>query len=402
MDEKNRRNQKSTLYRKRTVLTAFFLCFFLWVSGAQATEEGEKTGETDDTGAEYIEMFSDYLDYSELDGLLAENEELKEYSFSGYVKELLCGDASLSVGGILRVICNYFLQSFQTDTGFFCRLLVLTAVSSFFSVMAASFQDGQAAETGFQVAFLILFALLLKSYLQAAELALKTVQFLLRFLQFLVPVYLTTISFCTGITTANSFYQIYITLITMCQSILVSVFFPLCNLYVMSGVGGQLASENYLSEFTSLVKKVIVWGKRGMLAMATGFSVIQGILAPGVDQLKRNTWVKSLAGIPGIGALFSGVTETVFSAGVVIKNAVGTAGILLILLACVRPLLQLFAYMFLFRIVGACVKLYADRKIAACFTETAEAIELLLGLVFAAMLSFLIVMVVLAVTTSGT
>lgn len=363
---------------------------------------GHLTFAEEDKGMDYVEQFSDSLDYSELDKLLNDEDAMEGKSFSGYVKDLILGDATLSVGSILRLFGNRLISCFQTDLGFFRRLLLLAAVSSFFSVMALSFQNAQVAQTGFMVVFFFLYVLLLKSYLEAAVVAQNAVQTILNFVRLLVPVYLATITFCTGITTATGFYQIYITLIAMCQSILVAVFFPLCNLYVMLGVGGQLAAENHLSGFTGLVKKIILWGKKGMLGMATGFSVIQGVLAPGVDQLKRNTWVKSLAGIPGVGGLFSGVTETVFSAGVVIKNAVGAAGILILLLLCIRPLVQLFAYMMLFRVVGACVQLYADKKIATCIMETAEAIELLLGLVFAAMLSFFIVMMVLAVTTAGT
>ncbi len=357
--------------------------------------------DTEEEGMKYVNELSEYLEYDQLDELLLSSDDTNDLSFSGFVSDILTGAEELSVGSVLRLLANRMLQSFQADTGFFARLFLIITAATLFSVVSSAFSNGQVAQTGFQVTFFLLYALLLQCYLQAAELAAATLNFLLQFMRMLLPVYLMSITFCTGVTTANGFYQVYVALITLCQSVLVSVFLPLCNLYVMLGISGQLPIENCLSGFTGLVKRCILWGKRGMLAAATGFSVIQGVLAPGVDQLKRSALTKSLASIPGVGALFSGVTETVFSAGVVIKNAVGTAGVLVLLFACLRPLVKLFAYMLMFRIVAAAAQLFADRRMVGCVEETAEAISLLMGLVSAAMLSFLIVIMVMAVTTAG-
>ncbi len=354
-----------------------------------------------DEGMGYVDELSDYLNYEELDAFLQSGENSGDLSFSGWVQDILTGAQELSVGNILKLMYDRILQSFQTDTGFFARLFLLLTMATLFSVVSSAFANGQVAQTGFQATFLLLYALLLQCYLQAAELAAATLQFILQFMRMLVPVYLMSITFCTGVTTANGFYQIYLALITLCQSVLAGVFLPLCNLYVMLGISGQLPIENCLSGFTGLVKRCILWGKRAMLAMATGFSLIQGALAPGVDQLKRSALTKSLSAIPGVGTLFSGVTETVFSAGVVLKNAVGTAGVLVLLFACLRPLVRLFAYMFMFRLVAAAAQLFADKRMVGCVEETAEAIQLLLQLVAASLLSFLIVMMVMAVSTTG-
>lgn len=357
--------------------------------------------EEENAGESYVGVLQEQLDYSELDALLRSSEETEHLSFGDMLSDLLLSEEGITLTGLLSVFGKKAFSGVTMDLQLFARLFFIVAISSLFSAFSKAFHNSQVSKMGNYVTFLMLFAVLANGYMEAAALTISTMKRLLDIMNMLVPIYLASITFCTGITSVTAFYQIYIMVVSLMQNIMVNALLPLCNIYLLLAVSNRLPMEDSLGGFASLVKRIIVWGKKCVLLVATGFTTVNGLLAPGVDRLKQSTVVNALSAIPGLGGLFSGATETVLSAGVVLKNAVGIAGVLLLVVMCVRPILKLFLYQLLFRFAAAAVAPIADKSMVACLEETAEAVHLLLGILLTATLSFALVIVIAAVTTSG-
>lgn len=355
----------------------------------------------ENSGESYVGELQGQLDYSELDALLQSSEETEHLSFGDMLSDLLLSEEGITLSGLLSVFGKTAFSGVTMDLQLFARLFFIVAISSLFSAFSKAFHNPQVSKMGSYVTFLMLFAVLANGYMEAAALTVSTMKGLLDVMNMLVPIYLASITFCTGVTSVTAFYQIYIMVVSLMQNLMVNALLPLCNIYLLLAVSNRLPMEDSLGGFASLVKRIIVWGKKCVLLVATGFTTVNGLLTPGVDRLKQSTVVTALSAIPGLGGLFSGATETVLSAGVVLKNAVGIAGVLLLVVMCVRPILKLFLYQLLFRFAAAAVAPIADKSMVACLEETAEAVHLLLGILLTATLSFALVIVIAAVTTNG-
>ena len=61
---------------------------------------------------------------------------------------------------------------------------------------------------------------------------------------------------------------------------------------------GSLIEEDFLSELAGLIRKAVTWALHGLLACVAGINIIQGLLAPAVDSVKRSTLYPTAEAVP--------------------------------------------------------------------------------------------------------
>jgi len=128
-----------------------------------------------------------------------------------------------------------------------------------------------------------------------------------------------------------------------------------------------------------------------MFAVVMGVGVIQGIISPFGGRLK-------FAG--KMGGAISAVAESVMGAGMVIKNAVGTAGLIVIVLICLYPVMKLAVYALLFQL-GAAISqpVSGDKRMSAALSSSFQATKLLLMVLTMSAALFMIMIAVVTVAT---
>ena len=116
------------------------------------------------------------------------------------------------------------------------------------------------------------------------------------------------------------------------------------NLYMLLVVMNGIWEEERLTTLLELVQKTVVGALKFLLTCITGIGVLQSMITPVLENLKLGTASKVLSAIPGLGGLAEGTTQLLLGSAVLIKNGLGVAAILLLLLLCAVPLLKLFVY----------------------------------------------------------
>lgn len=99
-----------------------------------------------------------------------------------------------------------------------------------------------------------------------------------------------------------------------------------------------------------------------------------------------------------IGNTFSSVTETVMGTAILLKNAVGVSGLLIILFICLTPMVRLLVCTILYKLVGAIVQPVSDKRVAECVSCVGDGIALLLKAV--GMTGFVFLITLAMVTAS--
>lgn len=348
------------------------------------------------------ELAPEDLDYTEiqsvLDDVLSDDESM---NFGTYVSELVSGKESISFGGILgkikQVITSELFGNFRSLT----KLITIAVIAAIFTNFSHTFQNSQVAETGFYVTYLLMFGILAATFMTATSLAANTLDKILDFMKALVPAYCMSVAFCTGASTSTLVYQGILVLITLVDIILIKIIIPLINLYMMAILANNLSKEDLLSKLADLLSTAIRWVLKTLLAVVIGIGTIQSLLAPAIDQMKRSAVIKATGSIPAIGGLLSGVTETVLGAGVLLKNSIGVAGMVAVIIICAIPLIKLVIYVFIYKLASAVIQPISDKRILNCVSASAEATSLLLQTVFVGAVLFEIVITIIAISTRG-
>jgi len=165
-------------------------------------------------------------------------------------------------------------------------------------------------------------------------------------------------------------------------------------------MANNISKEDLLSKLKSLIGLVIQWTLKSSLAAVVGFNAIQGLILPVADRVKRSVLLKTASLIPGVGDVFGSITESVVGAGILLKNAIGVAGVVVIIILCAVPILKLVITALIYRVGSAVIQPISDKRILNCVTSSAESIGMLLHTVVVGAVLFLLTITIVAVSTT--
>lgn len=347
------------------------------------------------------EYITDTNDYSQIQKVIDESTvSVDSFDFGQYVSDLIQNKEPFSIKNIFGGIKDGVMAEIRGSLSIFGKLIAIAIIAAIFTNFASVFMDNQVAETGFYITYILLFTIIITSFRTASGLAERTVQQVLEFVKVLMPTYFMSVTISTGATTSLMFYEFTLVAITIVNTILLRVILPLVNVYLIILLADNLSKEDKLSKLAKTLGTAIKWMLRSMIVLVVGFNAIQSLVAPVADGLKRSVIVKMGGAIPGVGNLLSGVTETVLGASILLKNAIGVAGLVVIVILCAVPVLKLIIYYFIYRISESVVQPVSDKRILKCIGATSEAVSMLLQVVIVTAILFIVSITIVTASTS--
>lgn len=376
---------------KKWICVCLCGCFLLWGWMIQKVQ-------AEDTQELIMESYLEELDFRELEGEIQRMLPDQHISFRELVVQLLKGEIPLKWENVRKTIRNAFWEEISRQKNLVAQILLLSVTAAVFTNFVKVFQKNQIAEITFYVLYLLLFTMLLNGFQSLLLTAQETIGQILQFMKMLLPIYLAVAVLAAGSTTAVVFYEATLFFITAVQMVMRYVVLPGIGGYVLLQLLNQLGKEDYLSKMAELLKNILSWTMKTLLAFVIGVQTIQGLLLPAIDSLKNSVWSKAAGAVPMIGNTFSSVTETVMGTAILLKNAVGVSGLLIILFICLTPMVRLLVCTVLYKLVGAIVQPVADKRVAECVSCVGDGIALLLKAV--GMTGFVFLITLAMVTAS--
>ncbi len=377
-----------------------FLLFLAVFAGSFAVSCRDVRAYASEAGQEYVEELMAGEEYGALERTVQDILRAEKFSLTDYIWAVLSGESAFSVSDFVKTIAQGLFGQVDKLRGDFVQIFALVLLTSIFNGFAKAFRDGQVSESGYYVSYLLLFSMLASGYLSMSSLVEDTLGTLLGFMKVLIPVFCGTLAFSTGSITSQSAAAVLFMLLAAVDYFLVSILLPVIHIYMMTVLANHLTKEEPLGKMTELLAKGVRFFLKLALSAVAAASTLLGFITPAVDALKRGSVIRVSEMIPGLGNLFRGVAETVYGAGNVIKNAVGTGGMLVVAFICIVPLLRVLAVSICYRAEAAAVEPVADRRIVNCLSEAAEGVTMLFQTLFAGAVLFLLMFAVLLRATS--
>lgn len=319
--------------------------------------------------------------------------------FGDYVNRLISGEEAFSLSAIGAKLIESIKDEISAHATTFARLIAIALIAAIFTNLSMAFKYHQVSETGYYVTYLLLFSLLISSFINASSIASNVIEQILNFMKALVPAYYMSVAFCTGSVSSFAFYKVALIIITMVDFLIIKAVIPLINFYLIIVLANNLSKEDMLSKLAGLLETVISWTLKSLLAAVIGFQAIQGLIVPVADQVKRSAIFKASSALPGIGNAIGSVAETVIGAGVLLKNAIGVAGLVVIIIICLVPIVQLTVVTLIYKFSSASLQPISDKRIVECISASAKSAQMLLQCVLVAAVLFLLTITIVAIST---
>ena len=415
--------------QKKTALLAFLLLLgilFLTEPALAAGEIGKSTGEeagtTPDgevTGATEKQRSNQGEDQEEellreqkksqeslLEGLElgemqeAVNELLGEETFSvrEALERILSGEELFSMDFLLETGKNFIYDHLLADREVLFQVVLLVLLAALFANFTNVFSGSQAGEASFYLVYMLLLALLIHSFRSLSAGLSGSLEDLTAFMQALMPSYFLAVTAASGAATAMVFYEMVLGVIFLIQTLLLKAVIPGIQAYVVIQLINYLHKEDFLSKLAELLKTVLEWSLKTITAVVIGMELIQNMISPALDSLKRDALGKTAAAIPGIGNVIDGATEVALGTAVLIRNCLGATGILVLVILGLPPVIKLAGTVLAYKLLAALLQPVSDKRMTGCLWAMGEGCRLLLKVLITVELLLLITIAVLAVS----
>ena len=349
--------------KRFAVLMLFSLLLLPWTACAEDIDKG-------------MEAAVDQLELGELDQLL---DSLGEPFASQGLRETLLkiarGEWTLSMDVLLKLVGQRFLNVL---TGSWWRITRLLAPAVAVGICNVLGQEKHGAKVAGYGCFLLVAAFMVRDLIDQAKLAADTVERMSGGMQHLFPILLTLLAAVGGSNGSALFQPAVVAAAGTMTTAIHRVVLPLATSSALVSMVDHLGEENRFSRLASLLHTAATWTLGICFTVFLGVIVTQGLGASALDGVTIRTAKYALDNfIPVVGGLFADTVDTLVGGSLLIQNALGTTGLLLILGICLMPLMQTLGTVVLYRGTAAVLQPVAEGRILKCMESYAEALMLL-------------------------
>ena len=330
----------------------------------------------------------------------AVNELLGEETFSvrEALERILAGEEVFSIDFLLETGKNFIYDHLLADRAVLFQVVLLVLLAALFANFTNVFSGSQAGEASFYLVYMLLLALLIHSFRSLSAGLSGSLEDLTAFMQALMPSYFLAVTAASGAATAMVFYEMVLGVIFLIQTLLLKAVIPGIQAYVVIQLINYLHKEDFLSKLAELLKTVLEWSLKTITAVVIGMELIQNMISPALDSLKRDALGKTAAAIPGIGNVIDGATEVALGTAVLIRNCLGVTGILILVILGLPPVIKLAGTVLAYKLLAALLQPVSDKRMTGCLWAMGEGCRLLLKVLLTVELLLLITIAVLAVS----
>lgn len=332
------------------------------------------------------ESGEDMLDYGQIQEAMDEMlPETVQLSFSELVGRLTSGDIQGVLESLKEYLLNQIFYELRGNRSLLVQMVGIVFISAVFTNFSMAFSKTFVAETGFYLTYMVLFSLLLTSFMTAARMASGLMENMLRFMSALVPVFCLSVTFTGNIQSGIWYQQAMVTGITVVQWVISRFVLSLIHMYVLISLVNQLSKEDSLSKCADLIKTVAGWSIKTVLGVILGLNFIQSLVMPAFDSLKNGWAMRVTSAVPGVGDAMGTAMQTVIGSAVLIKNGIGAAGLIVLAFLFLIPAVKLAVIVLMYQAAQALVQPVADKRMLTCLHSVSEGVLLLLkiqGMVF--------------------
>ncbi len=295
---------------------------------------------------ENIKKFWDSI-ATEYGGFLPESQKV---SFLDFVK----GDKSFSFQQWLIGGLKFLFYELIANGKLLGTLILLAVFAAVLQTIQNAFEFHTVSKVAYSITFMVLIIIALNSFHIAVTYAEEAIQNMMNFMIALIPLLLALLASLGNLASVGFFHPMIVFLINTSSLLIVKLVLPLLFLSAILLVVSSLTEHYKVTKLANLLRNVGLGILGVFFAIFLGVISIQGASSAVADGVTIRT-AKFFAGnfIPVVGRMFTDATDAIMSASLLLKNMIGLAGVVILLLLAFFPAVKVLAISLIFHIAGA-------------------------------------------------
>ncbi|MFD2332290.1 stage III sporulation protein AE [Cohnella sp. GCM10020058] len=289
-----------------------------------------------------------------------------------------------SVKDVLLALARFFLHEVLYSGKLIVTIVLLAIFTMLLETMQSAFERQAVSQVAYAIAYMVLLIIAVNSFRTGAGYAAAAIAGMVQFMLAMVPLLLTLLASTGGVTTVAVLHPVIVFMVHSIGTVIHLVVFPLLFFSAVLHLASTVSERFKVTQLANLLRTVAVGLLGAMLTLFLGVLSIQGATGAIADGVALRT-AKFVTGnfVPVVGRMFSDAADTVLSASLLVKNAVGLAGVVILIFLCAFPAIKILTLALIYRLSAAVLQPLGDTPIVQCL----QVIGKTLVYVFAALAS---------------
>ncbi len=209
-----------------------------------------------------------------------------------------------------------------------------------------------------------------------------------------------TLMVAGGASTSAGLYQPAVAVLSsVMMQIFTYVVMPLFVISLAFSVIAHLAPQTRLDKFVAFFGALFKWIVGICFTVFLSFMAIQGITAGSFDSISIRATKMTMSGyVPIVGSYMSQGFDLIMASAVLIKNAVGLSGILLLLGLVLAPLVKIVVFSLALKLAAAVTQPIGDTRISDFLTTMNKSFGMLVACLLGVVFMYLVILALLIMT----
>lgn len=329
--------------------------------------------------------------------------------FSPYIEELatknfldmLKDPDQLSLQSVIKGMLSFLLYEIIMNGKLLGTLIVLAIFATILQTMLTAFEQSSINKIANFVVLLVLLFITLETFYLAINYAKDAIESMSDFIIALFPLMLGIIASLGQFSQVAFFHPIIILLIHFGGLLMSKFIFPLLYLSALLVIISELNEQFKVTHLAQLFRTI------GLAVLGIYISVfltilsIQGV-ASGIQDgvaLKTTKFIASNF-IPVIGNTLTDAADTILSAGLLLKNAIGIVGLIMIVLYAGFPAIKIMVLSFIFKLVAGLLQPLGPTPIIKTLNAMSKYMVYVLACLFGMTFTFFLTIVIIVAASN--
>ena len=309
-----------------------------------------------------------------------------------YIKNYIStGKGNLSFSKICDAAFSLLFKEVKTVLSMCIIIVVIGIICSLIKNLQSAFSSESISEIAFYACYALMIIVLTRTFIISLDLAKDIITQISGFMSKLLPILVVMLGVAGGFTESATMDPIVLGTTIIIPKIYLNIILPLILITFVLQFTNNISTEPKISNLCSLVKSSVLWIQGLILTVYIGLLTVRGITASTIDAVTLKTAKFTIDNfIPIVGKTFSDAITSVAGYSLIIKNAIGSVGLIVLILIILYPIIKIFLSSIILKISSSLLEPIADKRITKAVFSAGDSLILILSSVLCVSLMFFV------------
>ena len=260
-------------------------------------------------------------------------------------------------------------------------ILAIVVIHSILKSVSESLENDTISKLIYYVQYILIVTIVMMNFSDIVQVVKDTCNNLIGFMNILIPLLISLMIYTGSITTSGVLEPIILFLINFIGNIIQTVIIPIVLIFTSLIVISKISNNVQIDKLSSFLKSGVVWFFGIILTVFVAVISLEGTLSSSVDGITAKTTKAVVSSaIPVVGKILGDAVDTVLGCGIILKNAVGVIGIIIVIGICIIPILKLGVFTIAYKFMSAICEPIADKNITSLLEQIGDVYKIFLAI----------------------